>query len=212
MTETVQRLVARLTSTGEAPVSSSTSPLPRAAVLVLIDRLADVESVVLTHRADHLRLHAGEVAFPGGKCDEDDVDAWHTALREAEEEIALPVAHVERLGMLPSLVTRTGIEVVPCVAELSRSSELKPNPDELAAVFSVPLAFFAEAANLDFMEFDYGGRRRHVPRYQWQGYTIWGITAAILVQLVNLGCDAGLEMEAYWRGAREPATGITNKT
>jgi 8-oxo-dGTP pyrophosphatase MutT (NUDIX family) len=210
LSEAVLRLAARLTSAGTADAPESVSQLPRAAVLVLIDRLAGVESVILTRRADHLRLHAGEVAFPGGKCDEEDVDAWHTALREAEEEIALPVEHVERLGVLPSLVTRTGIEVVPCVAELSRTSDLKPNPDELAAVFSVPLAFFAEAANLSFIEFDYGGRRRQVPRYQWQDYTIWGITAAILVQLVNLGCDAGLEMEAYWRGVQHPWNGITD--
>jgi 8-oxo-dGTP pyrophosphatase MutT (NUDIX family) len=184
--------------------------LPQAAVLALIDYHPGVESVVLIRRADHLRLHAGEVAFPGGKCDEGDTDAWHTALREAEEEIALPAPHVTRLGMLPPLVTRTGIEVLPCVAELSQPVDLKPNPEELAAVFSAPLAFFAEAGNLDFMDFDYGGRKRRVPRYQWQEYTIWGITAAILVQLVNLGCDAGLEMEAYWRGARESSS-VTNQ-
>ncbi len=178
---------------------------PQAAVLVAVDALDPPLSVVLTQRADHMRLHAGEVAFPGGKCDPEDADYWETATREALEEIALPGELLEPLGMLDSLVTRTGIEVVPCVAALTERAALVPNPEEISAVFEAPLAFFAEPGNLQFDEFDYGGRRRRVPRYEWEGFTIWGITAAILVQLANLGFDAGHKLDDYWVGGQDGA-------
>jgi len=98
------------------------------------------------------------------------------------------------------VVTRTGIEVTPCVARLQSPVQFEPNPAELDAVFSVPLDFLAQSSQLQFDTFEYGGRQRRVPRYEWQQYSIWGITAAILVKLVNLGCNAGLEMEDYWQG------------
>jgi 8-oxo-dGTP pyrophosphatase MutT (NUDIX family) len=172
----------------------------QAAVLIALDDSGSDSAVVLTQRAAHLRLHAGEVAFPGGKCDAGDSDHWATALREAEEEIALPASRVERLGVMPPVVTRTQIEVTPCVGRLTGAVDFVPNREELDAVFKVPLSFFAQAAELHFDRFDYGGRERLVPRYEWQGHSIWGITAALLVQLVNLALDAGLNLEAYWEG------------
>jgi 8-oxo-dGTP pyrophosphatase MutT (NUDIX family) len=174
--------------------------LAQAAVLIALDDSGREPAVVLTQRAAHLRLHAGEVAFPGGKCDASDSDHWATALREAEEEVALPPSLVARLGVMPPLVTRTKIEVTPCVGRLTGPVELTPNRDELDAVFKVPLSFFAQAGELHFDRFDYGGRERLVPRYEWREYSIWGITAALLVQLVNLALDAGLDLEGYWEG------------
>jgi 8-oxo-dGTP pyrophosphatase MutT (NUDIX family) len=174
--------------------------LPQSAVLVALDDRTPPLSVVLTRRAAHLRLHAGEVAFPGGKCDEDDDGFWGTALREAEEEIALPAQHIEPIGFLAPLVTRTGIQVTPCVGRLRQRAELTPNPAELEAVFEAPLEFFADPAHLCFDRHDYAGRSRRVPRYEYGQFTVWGITAAILVSLVNVACDAGIEMEEYWRG------------
>lgn len=191
-----QRLRERLLP--DPPVAGS--ELPQAAVLVLIDELRAPAEVVLTRRAEHLRLHAGEIAFPGGKCDDGDRDHWHTALRESEEEIGLRSHSVESLGVMPSLVTRTGIEVTPCVARLCSSTHFVANSQELDEVFSVPLEFFSKPEHLQFDRYEYGGRERQVPRYEWQNYTIWGITAAVLVKLVNLACDAGLEMEDYWQG------------
>ena len=186
-----------------APAPPIAGEWPQAAVLVALDSLTSPLSVVLTLRADHLRLHAGEVAFPGGKCDADDRDFWHTATREALEEIALPPENLRFIGVLDSLVTRTGIEVVPCVASLEKPTAFRPNPDELVAVFEAPLHFFARPENLYFDTFEYGGRQRRVPRYEWKRYTIWGITAAILVQLANIACDASLDMEPYWLSAAE---------
>jgi len=176
------------------------SALSQAAVLIALDDSGSEPAVVLTQRAAHLRLHAGEVAFPGGKCDPGDHDHWATALREAEEEIALPVSLVERLGVMPPAVTRTKIEITPCVGRLTMAVAFVPNRVELDAVFKVPLSFFAQPGELHFDRFDYGDRERLVPRYDWREYSIWGITAALLVQLVNLALDAGLDLEAYWEG------------
>jgi 8-oxo-dGTP pyrophosphatase MutT (NUDIX family) len=174
--------------------------LPQAAVLVALVDAARSPGVILTRRASHLRLHAGEIAFPGGKCDSGDRDHWQTALREAEEEVGLQSPSIERLGIMPALVTRTAIEVTPCVGWVPRPVELSANPAELDAVFTVPLEFVADPAELRFDRYDYGGRERWVPRYDWGDHRIWGITAAVLVKLANLACAAGLAMDDYWEG------------
>lgn len=190
----------RLQSALQADFPLASSRLPQAAVLVLLDLLGPEPCVVLTRRADHMRLHAGEVAFPGGRCDDTDTDHWHTALREAEEEIALPDNTVSRLGVIAPLVTRTGIEVTPCVGQLTQAVSFVANPQELDAVFKVPLSFLAQPSHLQFDTFEYAGLDRRVPRYQWQEFRIWGVTAAMLVVLVNLACNAGLELEDYFKG------------
>ena len=142
-----------------------------------------------------MRLHAGEVAFPGGKLEEGDLDGWHTALREAEEEIALPPTSVQRLGQMPKAVSRTKIEVLPCVGVLNEPVELLANPDELESVFTVPLSFLADENNLHLQWLEHRGEIRQVPSYNYQGYEVWGMTARLLVELVNMACDAGLKVE-----------------
>jgi 8-oxo-dGTP pyrophosphatase MutT (NUDIX family) len=186
--------------------STSVGILPdmqQAAVLILLDKLEPGAEVVLTQRASHMRLHPGEVAFPGGKCDAEDASHWATALREAREEIALDPGCVRRLGMMAPLTTRSEIQVTPCVGVLTRAVRFQANRDELDAVFTVPLEFCARKNTLQLDPVSYRGRLRRVPRYNYQQYTIWGITAAILVQLVNLACDAGLQLDAYWREEQE---------
>ena len=197
MSEALQRLRQRLSPD---PGVADTA-LPQAAVLILFDTTGDELQVVLAQRAAHLRLHAGEVAFPGGKCEPEDTDHWDTALREANEEVALPPEAVTRIGVLPAVVTRTGIEVTACVAHLEQAVDFVPNPEELDVVFKAPLAFFARDDELHLDEFEYAGQVRRVPRYEWNGYTIWGITAALLVKLVNEALDAGLHLEDYWKGS-----------
>ncbi|AJE20543.1 NUDIX hydrolase [Azotobacter chroococcum NCIMB 8003] len=163
-----------------------------AAVLMPITR-SDEPELVLTLRASGLSTHGGEVAFPGGRRDPEDPDLVRTALREAEEEIGLPPGLVEVVGPLSQLVSRHGIQVTPYVALVPDYVEYRPNDGEIAAVFSVPLAFFCEDPRETTHRIDHEGRSYYVPCYRYGPYKIWGLTAMMVVELVNLLFDAGIE-------------------
>ncbi|MGE6791494.1 8-oxo-dGTP pyrophosphatase MutT, NUDIX family [Pseudomonas guineae] len=161
---------------------------PEAAVLVPITR-SDEPEVVLTLRASGLSTHGGEVAFPGGRRDPEDADLVETALREAEEEIGLPPGLVEIIGPLSTLVSRHGIQVTPYVGLVPDFVEYRPNDGEIAAVFAVPLAFFRDDPRETTHRIDYLGRSWYVPSYRYDEFKIWGLTAIMLVELVNLVFD-----------------------
>ena len=167
--------------------------LPEAAVLVPITRSAEPE-LVLTLRADGLSTHGGEVAFPGGRRDPEDLDLIGTALREAHEEIGLPPGLVEVLGPLSTLVSRHGIQVTPYVGFVPDFVEYQPNDGEIAAVFSVPLAFFLDDPRETTHRIDYLGKSWYVPSYRYGEYKIWGLTAIMVVELINLLYDAGIDL------------------
>jgi 8-oxo-dGTP pyrophosphatase MutT (NUDIX family) len=128
-----------------------------AAVLVPLVQRPDGLTVLLTERTAHLSTHSGQVAFPGGKVDAEDADATAAALREAEEEVALPRGFVDVLGQLPVYVTGTQFIVTPVVALVRPGFVLRPNPGEVAHAFEVPLAFLMNPAH----------HRRH--RFEWDG-------------------------------------------
>jgi 8-oxo-dGTP pyrophosphatase MutT (NUDIX family) len=166
---------------------------PEAAVLVPITR-SDEPEVVLTLRASGLSTHGGEVAFPGGRRDPEDRDLIDTTLREAEEEIGLPPGLVEIVGPLSTLVSRHGIQVTPYVGVVPDFVDYQANDGEIAAVFSVPLAFFRSDPREVTHRIDYLGHSWYVPSYRYGEYKIWGLTAIMLVELVNLVYDAGIDM------------------
>jgi len=165
---------------------------PEAAVLMPVTRSGEPE-LVLTLRASSLSTHGGEVAFPGGRRDPEDPDLLHTALREAEEEIGLPPGLVEVAGPLSPLISLHGLRVTPYVGLVPDYVEYRPNDAEIAAVFSVPLAFFCERPRESTRRVDHEGRSYHVPCYRYGSYKIWGLTAMLVVELVNLLYDAGIE-------------------
>lgn len=167
---------------------------PEAAVLVPITRSEEPE-LVLTLRASGLSTHGGEVAFPGGRRDPEDPDLVHTALREAEEEIGLPPGLVEVIGPLSPVVSRYGICVTPYVALIPDYVEYRPNDAEIASVFSVPLDFLRQDPRETTHRIDHQGRSWYVPCYRYGPYKIWGLTAIMVVELVNLLFDAGIEMQ-----------------
>lgn len=167
---------------------------PQAAVLLPITR-CDEPELVLTLRATGLSTHSGEVAFPGGRRDPQDADLIHTALRESEEEIGLPPGLVEIVGPLSPLISRHGIEVTPYVGLVPDYVEYKPNDAEIAAVFSVPLDFFLNDPRQSTHRIDYQGRSWYVPAYQYDQYRIWGLTAIMIVELVNLLYDARIDLQ-----------------
>ncbi len=156
----------------------------QAAVLLVISGQAE-PNILLTERAAHMRRHAGEVAFPGGKRDEIDATLLDTALRETYEEIGLPQTQVEVLGQLSPLISRYDVQVTPFVGIVSEQISLRRNPQELQSILHVPLSFLAEPTNMQVDDVPYQGRLRKVPRFQYQHYSIWGITALILVEFIN---------------------------
>ncbi len=166
---------------------------PEAAVLMPITR-SDSPELVLTLRASGLSTHGGEVAFPGGRRDPEDLDLIHTALREAQEEIGLPAGLVEVIGPLSSLVSRHGIHVTPYVGVVPDYVEYQANDGEIASVFTVPLAFFRDDPRETTHRIDYLGRSWYVPSYRYGEYKIWGLTAIMVVELINLLYDAGISL------------------
>jgi len=159
---------------------------PRRAAAVLIGIRDDREqNVLLTLRTDTLQQHAGQVAFPGGRVEPDDVDVVATALRESHEEIGLDASMVTPLGFLETFETISGYSVTPVVARVSADAVLKPDPGEVAEVFEVPFAFFLEPANLRRYTMDFRGHRRDMVEFLHAGYRIWGVTAAILFNLLK---------------------------
>ncbi|WP_296257609.1 MULTISPECIES: CoA pyrophosphatase [unclassified Pseudomonas] len=166
---------------------------PEAAVLVPITR-SDEPELVLTLRASGLSTHSGEVAFPGGRRDPEDPDLVFTALREAEEEIGLPPGLVEIVGPLSPQLSKHGLMVTPYVGVIPDFVEYTPNDGEIAAVFSVPLEFFRQDVREHTHRIDYQGRSWYVPSYRFGEYRIWGLTAIMIVELMNVLFDSNINL------------------
>lgn len=157
-------------------------PATEAAVLVAVTDRAE-PGVILTQRTEHLRAHAGQVAFPGGRIDPDDADAVAAALREAQEEIALDPALVRVIGTVDPYRTGTGYRVTPVIGVVPADVALVPAEAEVAAVFEAPLAHLLDPANHERASAVWKGRERHFYKIDWQGRNIWGATAAMIVNL-----------------------------
>jgi len=169
------------------------SGLPKAAVLLPISSKYPRE-LVLTRRSDNLSTHGGEVAFPGGRREPADRDLVHTALRETEEEIGLKPTQIEVIGRLSSLVSLHGIEVTPIVGLLPEQPVFVPCDAEIADVFQVPLEFFCKHSRESTNRIVYQGIPYYVPSWHWQGFHIWGLTAVMIVELINLLYDADIKL------------------
>lgn len=159
-------------------------PRRDAAVLLAVRDTAEPR-VVFTLRRDGLAHHSGQVSFPGGGVEPGDSDAIATALRESREEIALDPTAVEPLGYLDCIETVSGFCVTPVVARLAHDARLRPQPDEVARVFEVPLAFLLEPDNLRQRDFQLRGVHRMVYEYASVEPRIWGATALMLVNLLQ---------------------------
>lgn len=163
---------------------ASEDGLREAAVLVAITR-RDEPGVLLTVRREHLRTHAGQVAFPGGRIDPEDANAAAAALREADEEIGLPPHLVELWGSADPYRTITGYRVTPVLGAIPPDLPLAPHEHEVADWFEAPLAFLLDPANQRAVQVEYQGRMRRYFQIDWNGRRIWGATAAMLVNLTR---------------------------
>ncbi len=143
---------------GEARMTDK--PLAQAAVLIPLVAREGGLTVLLTQRTSHLSSHSGQIAFPGGKVDAQDVNARATALREAEEEIDLAPDCVEVLGTFPTYTSGSAYIITPVVGLLRDGFSVSANPDEVADIFEVPLAFLMDPANHRRHAVDWAGQRR----------------------------------------------------
>lgn len=154
---------------------------PAAVLIAVTDR--PEPGVILTRRASHLRKHAGQVAFPGGRIDAQDEDAVAAALREAQEEIALSPAEVEVVGTSDGYRTFTGFDIVPVIGVVPPDPPLRVHEAEVEAVFEVPLDFLLSPANRSRKEVSFAGALHHYYEILWGDHRIWGVTAAIIANL-----------------------------
>ena len=160
---------------------------PAAAAVLVGLVLRETPTVLLTQRTAHLSTHSGQVAFAGGKCDPEDADASATALREAHEEIGLPVDRVEVIGHLPEYITGSAFHVTPVVGLIAPPVSLQPNPHEVQSVFEVPLDFLMNPAHHRWhVHVHEGVQRRWLSMPYDDGQQqrfIWGATAGMLRNL-----------------------------
>lgn len=150
-----------------------------AAVLIpIVER--NQATVLMTRRTMHLRKHAGQIAFPGGKIDPTDANATAAALREAQEEIGLDPALVEPIGGLDPYIAGTGYRIIAIVARVAPDHHLVLNPAEVDATFEVPLSFLMTPENHQTISREFDGVRHSLYEMPYDDHYIWGVTAGII--------------------------------
>jgi 8-oxo-dGTP pyrophosphatase MutT (NUDIX family) len=158
-------------------------PVPAAVLVPII--LGPTPGILLTKRNAHLAKHAGQVSFPGGRIDATDADAEAAALREAEEEIALDPSCVEVVGLMDDHVTGTGYRITPVLGVLLPGFDLRPAPEEVEAVFELPLDVLLDPKAPRRQRRQVRGMWREFWVWPHPDHYIWGATAAILVHLAE---------------------------
>jgi 8-oxo-dGTP pyrophosphatase MutT (NUDIX family) len=184
------RILANVAGSASAALLAAidVEPRPASVLLALLERRGGL-TVLLTERAAHLRDHAGQISFPGGRVAAGET-AVEAALREATEEVGLSRADVDVLGTLDVLLTGTGFSITPIVGAVMDSKfEPRPEPAEVASVFEVPLDFVLDPANINTAWGERLGTRFRTLELHYRGHRIWGATAAMLQSFRELIID-----------------------
>ena len=154
---------------------------PAAVLVPVVDRPSP--TVILTERPKTMRKHPGQISFPGGRIDPGDDGPIDAALREAEEEIALPRGAVEVIGIADRYRTVTGFEVTPVLAVVRAGVQLRAQPGEVADWFEAPLHYLLDPRHQHVRTIVWQGSERAYYEIEWEGRRIWGATAAMIVNL-----------------------------
>lgn len=166
------------------PPPPENSVLPRRQAAVLVPIVAHPEpTLLLTRRSATLRKHAGQVAFPGGMRDAGDESLVTTALREAEEEVAIPPRAVTVIGVLPPVTSSTGFQVTPVVGIIQPGVRWLPNEGEVESVFEMPLEEALRLGRFTPLDVYRGGLHHRIWLSWFDDYFIWGMTAGIIRRL-----------------------------
>ena len=176
--------------------SEKPSGRPQASVLIAILNYGEyIESpeLIYTQRSGHLSTHSGEVSFPGGKAEDEDVSLFDTALRESNEEMSLNGEDVTMLGKLDYLISRHKIEVNPFIATVDKAQDLEAN-EEIQEIFTVPLSFLLDPKNIKRESIERQGSVWEVPTWSLKNQKIWGLTAMITINFLNVCFDANIEI------------------
>jgi len=165
---------------GDLPEARASADVPAAVLIAFTER--PQPGAILTVRREHMRTHAGQIAFPGGRLDPGE-DAVTAALREAQEEILLDPAVVDVVGTIERYRTVTGYVVTPVLCVIPPNLPLEPHEQEVADWFEVPINFLLDPANQHCRSALFQGRTRHYYEIVWNDRRIWGATAAMIVNL-----------------------------
>ncbi|WP_238550571.1 CoA pyrophosphatase [Blastomonas sp. AAP53] len=155
--------------------------IPAAVLIAVTDR--PQPGVILTQRPDYLRSHPGQIAFPGGKIDPEDVSPIAAALREADEELGLSPDHVRVIGTADLYRSGSGFAITPVLGVIPPDLSYSPNPGEVADWFEVPLDFVLDRANHVHHSTMWKGAQRNYIEIMWGQRRIWGVTAGIIANL-----------------------------
>ena len=175
---------------GKPPVAE----LRKAAVLIAVTDSKDPE-LIYTLRSNKVGSHGGEVSFPGGMYEEQDDTLENTALRESEEETGLDRNKVSILGPIDTVVSRFNISVTPYVGIVPHDIELNDSSEEIEACFRVPLSFLLRDKRHRNDEINRNGDIFFMPAYEYNSYIIWGLTAMMTVDFLNIALDAGIDLK-----------------
>lgn len=168
--------------------------LRQAAVLIAVTESENPE-LIYTLRSNKVGSHGGEVSFPGGMFETEDKNLQDTALRESHEETGLDRSKVNILGSIDTVVSRFNISVTPYVGIVPSDIELNDNSDEIEACFRVPLSFLLEDKRYRNDEINRNGDIFFMPAYSYDSYIIWGLTAMITVDFLNIALDANIDLK-----------------
>ena len=165
---------------GDLPELRARADVAAAVLIAITDR--PEPGVILTVRREHMRTHAGQIAFPGGRIDPGE-DAVAAAIREAHEEVLVPPELVDVIGAIDPYRTVTGYVVTPVLGVLPPDIALEPHEHEVADLFEAPLGYLLDPSNQQLRSALFQGRTRHYYEIVWNDRRIWGATAAMIVNL-----------------------------
>ncbi len=170
------------------------TPFPKAGVLIVLKNFGEYKKdphIIFTKRSSKLSSHPGEVSFPGGKFEEQDLNLLATAVRESEEEIGIKKLNLEHLGKLPYLISKHNIEVHPFIATLKEDQEFIAN-EEIESIFSVPVSYLKNNQNAHIHEFNRQNHNVRISTWHYNEYVIWGLTAMIAAEFINTCFDGNV--------------------